>query len=294
MNYTYYPGCSAHASGRAYDESTRAVAPKLGITLTELPDWSCCGATAYMNVNEVLSFCLTARNLALAEKAENPVCTACSACFTNLAKTNAYLVKYPDLRAKVDAALAEGDLAYHGKVETKHLLDVVVRDVGLDTVLQQVTKPLAGLKVAPYYGCQMLRPISADPNPENPTMLEHLLEALGATPTDMTLKTWCCGGSAMATNTDVALRLCRNLLKSAVDSGAEVIAVTCPLCQTNLEAFQPRVNRMFGTSFHLPVLYFTQLMAMAFGLDATATALKRSIVPLTTWPKPAAQAQVQA
>jgi len=289
MNYIYYPGCSAHAGGRAYDESTRAIAPMLGIELKELEDWNCCGATAYMNVNEVLSFCLTARNLALADREKAPVCTACSACYTNLAKTNVYLHKFPALKAKVDTALAEAGLKYDGNVETKHLLEVVVNDVGLDKVKAAVKKPLTGFKIAPYYGCQMLRPISIEKDPENPVMLEGLLKALGATPTDFSLKTWCCGGSAMATNSEVALRLCRNLLISATAGGAEMIAVTCPLCQTNLEAFQPRVNDMFGTSFKLPVLYFTQIMGLAFGIGDKEIAMQRSIIPLKRRPTTAAE-----
>ncbi len=286
MSYIYYPGCSAHAGGRAYDESIQAIAPKLGVELKELEDWNCCGATAYMNVNEVLSFSLTARNLALAEKENKPVCTACSACYTNLAKTNVYLHKFPELKAKVDTALAEANLTYNGNVETKHFLDVVVTAIGLDKVKSLVKKPLSGLKVAPYYGCQILRPLSGEKDPENPVMLEQLLEAIGATPTKFALKTWCCGGSLMGTNDAVALRLCRNLLMNAVEDGADVIAVTCPLCQTNLEAFQPRVNAMFGTSFKIPVLYFTQLMGMAFDMPDRSLGLARSIIPLTVRSKP--------
>lgn len=289
MSYVYYPGCSAHASGRAYDESTRAVANALALELKELDDWNCCGATAYMNVNEVLSFCLTARNLALAEKEKSPVCTACSACYTNLAKTNVYLHKFPELKAKVDQALAEGGLTYSGDVETKHLLEVIVKDIGLDRVKAQVTKPLTGLKVAPYYGCQMLRPYPvADADPEYPTMLEDLLATLDATPTRFALKTWCCGGSLMGTNDAVALRLCRNLLLSAQEGGADVIAVTCPLCQSNLETFQPRVNAMFGTHFKIPVLYFTQLVGMAFGLTSRALGLGRGLIAVRKRP-PVAQ-----
>jgi len=289
MKYIYYPGCSAHAGGRAYDESTRAIAPLLDLTLQELEDWNCCGATAYMNVNEVLSFSLTARNLALAQKEKAPVCTPCSACYTNLAKTNSYLGKFPELKTKVDTALAEAGLKYDGSVTTKHLLDVMVKDVGLDKIKSQVKKPLTGMKVAPYYGCQMLRPISIDDNPENPSVLENLLKTLGATPTKFELRTWCCGGSLMGTNDEVALRLCRNLLLSATEGGAEVIAVTCPLCLTNLEAFQGRVNSMFGTKFNIPVLYFTQLMGMAFGLTDKQVALKRSIIPFRRKPQTAVE-----
>jgi heterodisulfide reductase subunit B len=279
MTYTYYPGCSAHSTSRAYEESIQAVAPLIGLTLRELDDWNCCGATAYMNVNEVLSFCLTARNLALAEKQGDPVCTACSACYTNLAKTNKYLHQFPDLKKKVDTALAEGNLSYKGNLETRHLLDVVVNDIGVEKIKSAVKKPLAGLRVAPYYGCQIVRPVTGEADPEHPVLLEKLISAVGATPVEFALATWCCGGSMMGTNEDVALRLCRNLLLCAERSQADVIAVTCPLCHINLEAYQGRINARYGTKFNIPVLYFTQVMGLAFDLAPKALGLQRAIVP---------------
>ena len=209
MKYSYFPGCSSHSTGRAYEESVRAVAEPLGLELQELEDWNCCGATAYMSVNEILSFSLTARNLALAEKADQPLVTACSACYTNLMKTNVYLEKFPDLKTKVDEALAEASMSYRGHVPTRHLLEVVVNDVGLDAVKAAVKKPLEGLKVAPYYGCQIVRPYTYEADPYNPTSLEKVIEATGATATRFALKTQCCGGSLMATMNPVALRLCR-------------------------------------------------------------------------------------
>jgi heterodisulfide reductase subunit B2 len=276
--YTYYPGCSSHATGRAYDESIRAIAPPLGLELVELEDWNCCGATAYMSVNELLSFSLTARNLALAERAQRPVTTPCSACYTNLRKTNVYLAQYPELREKVAAALAEAKMSYSGKVETKHFLEVVVGDVGLDKVRAATRKPLAGLRVAPYYGCQMLRPYTFEPDPENPQSFERLLEAIGATPTAMALKTHCCGGSLMGTQNKLALRLCRNLLLSVQQSGAECIGVTCPICQINLDAYQKRVNKTYGTEFHYPVFFFSQLVGLALDLPAEQLGIRRCIV----------------
>jgi len=277
-SYTYYPGCSVQATSRDYSESIRAVAGPLGLELVELDDWNCCGATAYMNVNEVLSFCLTARNLALAAKHGREVCTACSSCYQNLCKTNRYLESYPELREKVNRALAEAQLSYEGGVETKHLLEVVARDVGLARVQELVRRPLEGVRVAAYYGCQTLRPTGAD-DPERPTMLEELVAALGAEVTSFPLKTWCCGGSLMGTNEKVALRLCRNLLACAADVKAEVICVVCPLCQFNLEVYQRRVNRAYGTHFAVPVLYFTQLIGLALGLRRRELGLQRAIVP---------------
>ncbi len=281
MKYSYYPGCSLDATGRPYEESVSAVAKALGMELVEIPDWNCCGATAYMNVNEVLSFCLSARNLAQAAELGGPIVTPCSACFTNMRKTENYLQEFPELKRKVDAALGEAGMRYDGGVETRHFLQAVVQDVGLEAVRAKVKRPLTGLRVAPYYGCQIVRPYGIEDDPENPVMFEQLLEALGATPAYYPMKTMCCGGSLMGTQEDVALRLCRNLLLCSEQSGADCIAVTCPLCQINLDAFQQRVNRAYGHSFKIPIVYFTQLMGLAFGLASGDVGLQRCIVPAT-------------
>jgi len=279
MKFAYYPGCSLHATGRAYDESIRSIAGLMNLTLEEIDDWNCCGATAYMSVNEILSFSLSARNLALAAKRGLPVVAPCSACYTNLRKTEKYLAETPDIKRKVNEALAAGGLRYDGGVVSKHLLQVVVEDVGLDKVRALVKRPLVGLKVAPYYGCQIARPFPMEESVENPVMLDRLLEALGAVAVPYAMKTVCCGGALMGTREEVALRLCRNLLLCAQQQGANCIAVTCPLCQMNVDTYQGRVNEVYGTSFNIPVVYFTQLMGVAFGVGAEDLGLNRCTVP---------------
>jgi heterodisulfide reductase subunit B len=281
MKFAYYPGCSLHATGRAYDESIRSIAGLMNLTLEEIDDWNCCGATAYMSVNEILSFSLSARNLALAAKRGLPVVAPCSACYTNLRKTEKYLAETPDIKRKVNEALAAGGLRYDGGVVSKHLLQVVVEDVGLDKVRALVKRPLAGLKVAPYYGCQIARPFPMEESVENPVMLDRLLEALGAVAVPYAMKTVCCGGALMGTREEVALRLCRNLLLCAQQQSANCIAVTCPLCQMNVDTYQGRVNEVYGTSFNIPVVYFTQLMGVAFGVGAEDLGLNRCTVPAT-------------
>ena len=281
MRYAYFPGCSLEATGLAYGESVNAVAGPLGMELAEIPDWNCCGATAYLSVNEVLSFCLSARNLAQAAKTGDPVVTACNACFTNLRKTEAYMTEFPDLKKKVDTALAEAGMRYDGGVVTKHFLQAIMEDVGLDKIRSLVKHPLTGLRVAPYYGCQIARPYGIEDDKDNPTLLDRLLEALGATPTYYPMKTVCCGGSLMGTREDVAQRLCRNLLLCAQQDNADCVAVLCPLCQINLDAFQGAVNKSYGTNFNLPIVYFTQLMGIAFGLKPVDLGLQRCIVPAT-------------
>ena len=281
MKFAYYPGCSLHATGRAYDESIRSIAGLMNLTLEEIDDWNCCGATAYMSVNEILSFSLSARNLALAAKRGLPVVAPCSACYTNLRKTEKYLAETPDIKRKVNEALAAGGLRYDGGVVSKHLLQVVVEDVGLDKVRALVKRPLAGLKVAPYYGCQIARPFAMEESVDNPVMLDRLVEALGAVAVPYAMKTVCCGGALMGTREEVALRLCRNLLLCAQQQSANCIAVTCPLCQMNVDTYQGRVNEVYGTSFNIPVVYFTQLMGVAFGVGAEDLGLNRCTVPAT-------------
>jgi heterodisulfide reductase subunit B len=251
----------------------------MDLTLQEIDDWSCCGATAYMNVNEILSFSLSARNLAMAAKTGLPVVSPCSACYTNLRKTEKYLAEMPEIKRKVDEALAAGGLHYDGGVVSKHLLQVVVDDIGLDKVRALVKRPLAGLKVAPYYGCQIARPFAMEESVDNPVMLDRLIEALGAVAVPYAMKTICCGGALMGTREEVALRLCRNLLLCAQQQGADCIAVTCPLCQMNVDTYQGRINQAYGTSFNIPVVYFTQLMGVAFGVSAEDLGLQRCTVP---------------
>jgi len=279
MRYAYYPGCSLDATARPYQESVLAVAKLLGTDLVEIEDWNCCGATAYMSVNEVLSFCLSARNLAQARRTGDQVVTACSACYTNLRKTDAYLAESADLKAKVNQALGEAGMHYEGGTVIKHFLQVVVEDVGLDRIKALVKHQLQGLRVAPYYGCQIARPYGIEEDTDNPTMLDRLLETLGATPTYYPMKTMCCGGALMGTNEPVALRLCRNLLLCAQQDRADCIAVTCPLCQMNLDVYQTKVNKTYQTDFRIPIVYFTQLMGLAFALESNVLGLQRCIVP---------------
>ena len=281
MRYAYYPGCSMAATARPYEESVRAVAALLDMELVELDDWNCCGATAYMGVNEVLSFCLSARNLVQAGKTGQVLLTPCNACFTNLRKTEVYLGKFPEIKSKVDAALAEAGLRYDGGVETKHLLQALVEDVGLERIRSMTRRPLHGLRVAPYYGCQIARPFGIEDNADNPMMMDRLLESIGATPTYYPMKTVCCGGSLMGTREEVALRLCRNLLLCAQRDGADCIAVACPLCQINLDAYQQSINKAYGSDFKIPIVYFTQLVGLAIGLKPEGLGLQRCIVPAT-------------
>ena len=278
--YTYFPGCSAaHGGTKAYDLSTQATAKVLDIDLIELEDWNCCGSTPYTSVDELASYCCSARNLALAEKKGFDMVTPCSACFVLLTKTNNALKEYPALRAQVKETLAAGNLEYNGTVKVRHLLDIFANDIGYNNIKSQVKKDLNGLKVAPYYGCQIVRPGPSFDHPESPTTLDSLVNSLGAEAVQFPLKARCCGGSLIISEEDVALDLLYKLFNSASSNGAQCIVTVCPLCQTNLDVYQSKVNKKFKTNFNIPVLFFTQLMGIAFGIESKALGLESCIVP---------------
>ncbi len=278
--YAYFPGCSSSEGGaKAYGASAQAVSKALNIELVELDDWNCCGSTPYSSFEELVGFCLSARNLALAEMTGFDVVTPCSSCYVILNRANSYLKQYPHLKAEVDESLAAGGLEYKGTVRVRHLLDVFVNDIGYDAISARVKKSLEGLKVAPYYGCQLVRPRFGFDHPEIPESMDKLVVSLGGEPVPFPMKARCCGGSLIISEEAVALDLIRKLLNSAQSNGAECLVTVCPLCQTNLDAYQSRVNKKFKTNFNLPVLFFTQLMGIAFGLSAEDLGLRTCIVP---------------
>ena len=278
IEFSYYPGCSLEGMNRAYDDSARLVCKELGIDLKELKDWNCCGASAYMSIRELRAHLLSARNLAIAEKEKKDLAVVCPACFTNLTKTNHYMGEDAKLRRTVGSALKAADLQYLGSVKVRHLLDVIVNDIGESEVKAKVTRPLSGLKVAPYYGCQFTRPLGDYDDKEFPMMLDTLLTWLGAQPVNYPLKAKCCGGILMTTNEKVALRLVRSLLDCAVQNEATCVATICPLCHITIELYQGSVNKEFGTRFKFPLFYFTQLMGLAFGFNRKQLKIDQELV----------------
>lgn len=291
-HYGYYPGCSLERNAAAYDLSTRAIAGALGLDLVELDDWNCCGATEYLAINKLAAYALIARNLALAEKQfghpdgsggahKAQLVAPCSACFLNLRKADHHLREDHTLAVKTNEALAAGGLHYDaGAVKIHHLLDIIVGDVGYARVKEHVVKPLTGLRIAPYYGCLFSRPHLGGElsNPEYPMELDRLLKLLGAEVVYFPLKTHCCGGHMTQISADVAYELIRRLLQNAADFKADILATLCPMCQLNLDAYQQQVNQHFGVKFNLPIVYFTQLMGLAFGIEAKALGFGKEIV----------------
>jgi heterodisulfide reductase subunit B len=273
-DYLFYPGCSMESSAKAYYHSVMSVCKALDVNLNEIEDWNCCGATEYLSLDRMPAYSLIARNLALAEKQANgskTVVAPCSACYLNLAKADHYMHEDKAFGAQINEALAAGGLHYTpGELAVRHLLDVVLNDIGLDAVKAKVVKPLTGLRVAPYVGCMLPRPDYGKhySDTEHPTELDDLLKALGAEVIDFPLKTACCGGHMTQIGPDTAFELIRRLISSADQYKADVMVALCPMCQMNLDAFQGQVNGYFKTDYHIPILFFTQLMGIAFGAEA--------------------------
>jgi heterodisulfide reductase subunit B len=252
----------------------------LGIGLRELEDWNCCGATMYMSVDEALSMAISARNLALAEQAGfRDLIAPCSACYTVLLKTNRFLRESPELRGKVEHLLGQVGLKYSLSVKVRHPLDILVNEVGIEVLASAAKRSLEGIAFAPYYGCQIVRPDRGFDDRELPSTMDTLFQRLGARAVYFPLKTRCCGGMLMTTFPDVSLQLVKDLLECAAENGAQCIVTTCPLCQVNLESYQKRVNKMFGTSYQIPVLYFTQLLGVALGCSEKELALHKNLIP---------------
>jgi heterodisulfide reductase subunit B len=267
MDYTYYPGCSLESAHHGYSESVKKVFSHLGSNLIELEDWNCCGATMYMSVKETLSFAISARNLALAEKYQRDIVAPCSSCFTVLSKTNRHLRQLPEFHRKVNECLAEAGLKYNLSINVRHPLDVLMNDIGIETIKAKAKRSLEGLKIANYYGCQIVRPEKGFDDREDPVLMDNLFSALGAENVYFPFKVKCCGGMLMTTYEDVALKLSKEILESAIENKADCIVTTCPLCQMNVEAYQDKINSVFNTNYNIPVLYFTQVLGLAFGFS---------------------------
>jgi heterodisulfide reductase subunit B len=284
MRYSYYPGCSLERNASSYHVSAMEVAKPFGVEFAEIDDWNCCGATEYIALNKMAAYALVARNLTIAKSQpgnSHTLVAPCSACFLNLSKAEQYLCEDEKLRTKINVALAEGGMHYNaGGLSVRHLLDIFVNDVGLDAIAEKVVKPLKGLRIAPYYGCLIVRPgfQGVFDDHEQPVALDKLMKVLGANVVDFPLKANCCGGHMTQISEPVAMDLLNRLLKNAADYEADILVTLCPMCQLNLDAYQGDVNRYFKTKYHIPVLYFTQVMGLAMGMSAQAMGIGKEFV----------------
>jgi heterodisulfide reductase subunit B len=275
MSYVFYPGCSLDSTAREYRLSTEAVARALGLDLPELSDWICCGSTSAHQSDPLLALALPAKNLLAASG--KTMAVACAACYSRLKVANHRIANAPETRGQVASVLGAD---YDGSTPVKHLLEIVRDEVGLDEIARRVRVPLTGLRVACYYGCLLVRPpdIMQFDDPENPTLLDQVVAAVGAEPLEWSHKTECCGANHSITKVEIVERLSHEILAMAHDSGADCIVTACPLCQLNLDMRQGDIEARFGDRLGLPVLYFTQLLGLALGLKPSELGLGSLIV----------------
>ncbi|MBW1732172.1 MAG: CoB--CoM heterodisulfide reductase iron-sulfur subunit B family protein [Deltaproteobacteria bacterium] len=285
MKYFLYWGCSLEGSGANFLVSLKPVMEELGVEWEEIKDWNCCGASiSYVGANDLSIKVLNARNLAIAEASgAYDIIAPCSSCYIQMVKVNHEIQEDPELASKVNQALAEGGLKYNGGVKVRHVLDVLYHDIGVDKIREKVVKPLTGLKVGGYVGCQSVRPYGEYDSVERPITHDRIIEALGAEAVHFPKKMRCCGSGIFLPEMEYCFPLVRDILEDALSHGAQLISTVCPMCAMNLEVYQPRINKALGTDFDVPIVYLTQLMAVAFGGDLKRdAALHYNIIPPET------------
>jgi heterodisulfide reductase subunit B len=274
--YAYYPGCSLEVSAGEYDASVRLAYKHLSVGLTEIPDWTCCGASAAESVSRLLSLVLPARNLARAEEEGfSQIMVPCSACYLNLRRVYEECNESKAVMAEVNEALSIEDLNYNGGAEPRHLLWSLTEDIGLEEIKSRVFKPLTGLTIAPYYGCQILRPYKRFDDPERPRTMHRILKALGAEVLEWDMAASCCGASLSTTKPEAAMRDIGAILHAA--RAADAIATVCPMCQLNLEAHQRQAGKTIGKLPRQTIIYLPQLMCLAFGHDEHKAMLHKNL-----------------
>ena len=258
-----------------YQKSTVAVSKALGLDLPEIPGWICCGSTSAHQSDHLLSIALPAKSLAAAEG--KPVAVGCAACYSRLKAANYEIANSPELRKTVAGVVGRD---YDGKTEILHLLEIISRHIGMRKVAETVRRPLAGLKVVTYYGCLLSRPpeVTQFDDPENPTLMDKVMETAGATVLEWPHKTECCGAGYSITDVAIVKKLTREILAMAKAAGADCIVTACPMCQMNLDLRQKDTEKASGEQFNLPVFYFTQLLGLAFGISRKELGLKSLVV----------------
>jgi heterodisulfide reductase subunit B len=274
-----YPGCSLESSSQQFRASLERVLEALDLSCPELRDWTCCGASSAHSIDPALGLDLTLRNLALAEQqGYSEILAPCAACYHRLASADLGFRRDADVLA--DHRRRTG-FDYRGRVRVRNLLDLLANVVGVDRIRARARRPLSGLRVACYYGClnTRIRGLDLSDDRECPSSMDLIVEAVGATAVDWGSRTECCGGSLFLTAQEVSARLVAGIITDAVTRGAHCIAVSCPMCQNNLDVMQPEYCRRFGIPRSLPVLFITQLMGLAFGATGASLGLPHHVVP---------------
>jgi heterodisulfide reductase subunit B len=283
--YSFYPGCSSEraASASNYMTSVEAMCEVLDIQLNEIPDWNCCSASiGYAGGGELPRLALNARNLALSEDA-NPhqdVVATCAACWLAARETKERLEHDNDLMRETNEALAAAGLKYEAKQDIRHMVEVLIEDFGYEEIGKHVKKPLDGVKIAGYVGCQTNRPFGIEGESfENPKYLDKMVETMGAQPVDnYDKKVSCCGGALAFSEPEKSQALIKDIIEAAYDGGADMIVTPCPVCQMNVEVYQGQINKRYGTKFKMPVVYYSTLMAVAYGKSGKEAGLDGQII----------------
>ncbi len=283
--YSFYPGCSSQkgASGSNYQVSVDTMCDVLDIKLNDIPDWNCCSASiGYAGGGELPRLALSARNLALSEQAnpDQDVVATCAACWLATRETKERLLDDDSLMNETNEALAAAGLKVEAKQEVRHMVEVLIEDFGYDGLAQHVKKPLEGIKIAGYVGCQTNRPFGiAGESFENPKYLDKLVETMGAEPVEnYDKKVSCCGGALAFSEPEKSQALIKDIIESAYDGGAEMIVTPCPVCQMNVEVYQDQINAKYKTKFEMPVVYYSQLMSVAYGKGVQESGLNGQVI----------------
>ena len=278
MKYTYYPGCSLHSTAKEYDKSLRAVCEKVGIELEEAKNWICCGSSWAHTTSKLLSLALPLNSLAEIEKSgSREVIVPCAACFSRFKTAQHAINNEPQLAAEVEGIIEH---KFKDEVKVSHPLEILSSSDRLSQFNELVKNDLSGLKVVCYYGCLLTRPpkVTEFDDCEYPQSMDKILQALGVSTLDWSYKTDCCGAVFALVKTEIVLKLSRDILEEAKSVGADAIAVACPMCHANLDTRQEEIEKEYQVTYHLPIVYFTQLMGLAFGIPAEKLLLRSHLV----------------
>lgn len=284
--YSFYPGCSSQskASSDNYLKSTQTMCEEMDIKLNPIPDWNCCSASiGYGSGGELPRISLSARNIALSQQAhgQQDIVATCAACWLATREAKERIEENQKVRSGIDEALGEIGLKVEDQMpQSRHMVEVLIEDFGYDAIKEKVKKPLDGMKVAGYVGCQTNRPFGiAGESYENPRYLDKMVETLGAEPVEnYEKKVSCCGGALMFSEPEKSQALVKDIIEAAYDGGADMIVTPCPVCQMNVEVYQGQINQKYNTKFEIPVVYYSTMMSVAFGRSAKDAALDGQII----------------
>lgn len=269
MKISYFPGCTLKTTAKNFEESALVSLSSLGIDMVEIPRWNCCGTVYSLTCDDLIHQVAPIRNLIrVKEQKDTKVVTLCSMCYNTLKRANKLVKEDKDKLDKLNNFMYRENIKYNGEVDVLHVLEILKKEVGFSEIAKKVKIPLKGLKIAPYYGCLLLRPpeVGLD-DPEHPTILKDLFQSLGAKVIDYPYETECCGSYHTVVNVDLVVERVHNILISAITQGAEAIVLSCPLCCFNLDNRQREVKEKFPGFEGIPVFYFTQLLALSLGFD---------------------------